>query len=166
MALWRLTVGEVVSLPRLLRLRAQWKFFGRTVVFTNGCFDILHRGHIDYLAKAKALGNILIVGLNDDQSVARLKGPQRPIVNEEDRANVLAALSSVDYVVMFSEDTPYELIKAIVPDVLVKGADWSVDKVVGKDIVESAGGSVRTIEFLPNHSTSRIIEKITSPSRH
>lgn len=159
-------MGEVVTLPRLLRLRSQWKFFDRTVVFTNGCFDILHRGHIDYLAKAKALGDILIVGVNDDRSVARLKGPQRPIVEEDDRANVLAALNCVDYVVMFGEDTPYDLIKAIVPDILVKGADWSVDKVVGKDIVESAGGSVRTIEFLPNHSTSRIIEKIARPSGH
>ncbi len=159
-------MGEVIALSRLLHLRVQWKFFRRTVVFTNGCFDILHRGHIDYLAKARALGDILVVGLNDDRSVSRLKGPQRPIVDENDRANVLAALNSVDYVVMFSEDTPYELIKAIVPDVLVKGADWSVDKVVGKDIVESAGGSVQTIEFLPNHSTSRIIEKISRPSGH
>jgi D-beta-D-heptose 7-phosphate kinase/D-beta-D-heptose 1-phosphate adenosyltransferase len=158
-------MGEVASLSQLLRLRSQWKFFGRKVVFTNGCFDILHRGHVDYLAKAKALGDILIVGLNDDRSVSRLKEPQRPIIDQDDRANILAGLKSVDYVVIFSEDTPYETIKAIVPDVLVKGADWSVDNVVGKDIVESAGGSVQTIEFLPNRSTSRIIEKIVHTSK-
>jgi rfaE bifunctional protein nucleotidyltransferase chain/domain len=158
-------MGEVASLSQLLQLRTQWKFFGRKVVFTNGCFDILHRGHVDYLAKAKSLGDILVVGLNDDRSVLRLKGPQRPIIDQDDRANILAGLKSVDYVVMFSEDTPYELIKAIVPDVLVKGADWSVDNVVGKDIVESAGGSVQAIEFLPNRSTSRIIEKIVRTSK-
>lgn len=159
-------MGEVVSLPQLLRLRTQWKFFGKTVVFTNGCFDILHRGHVDYLARAKGLGDILIVGLNDDASVTRLKGPQRPIVDEVDRANVLAGLKSVDFVVLFREDTPYDLIKAVVPDILVKGADWSVNNVVGKDIVEAAGGSVQTIEFLPNRSTSRIIEKIVHPEQH
>lgn len=153
-------MGEVITLPKLLRLRHQWKFFGKRVVFTNGCFDILHRGHIDYLAKARSLGDILVVGLNDDASVTRLKGPQRPIVEHEDRAEILAALKSVDYVCLFSEDTPYEIIKALVPDVLVKGADWSVDKVVGKDIVESAGGTVQTVEFLPNRSTSKIIAKI------
>ncbi len=159
-------MGEVVSLAQLLRLRTQWKFFGRKVVFTNGCFDILHRGHVDDLSKAKALGDILIVGLNDDASVSRLKGPQRPVVGQDDRAGILAALKSVDYVVIFSEDTPYEIIKAIVPDVLVKGADWSVDQVVGKDVVESGGGTVQTIEFLPNRSTSRIIEKISQAARH
>jgi D-beta-D-heptose 7-phosphate kinase/D-beta-D-heptose 1-phosphate adenosyltransferase len=158
-------MGEVASLSHLLRLRAQWKFFGRKVVFTNGCFDILHRGHVDYLAKAKSLGDILVVGLNDDRSVSRLKGAPRPVIDQDDRANILAGLKSVDYVVMFGEDTPYELIKAIVPDVLVKGADWSVDNVVGKDIVESAGGCVQTIEFLPNRSTSRIIEKIIHTSK-
>jgi rfaE bifunctional protein nucleotidyltransferase chain/domain len=153
-------MGEVILLPGLLRLRQQWRFFGKKVVFTNGCFDIVHRGHVDYLAKAKSLGDILIVGLNDDASVTRLKGPQRPIVEQQDRADILAALKSVDYVCLFSEDTPYEIIKALVPDVLVKGADWPVDKVVGKDIVESAGGSVQTIEFLSNRSTTNIIAKI------
>ena len=158
-------MGEVATVSQLLRLRTQWSFFGKKVVFTNGCFDILHRGHVDYLAKAKALGDILVVGLNDDRSVSRLKGEQRPIIDQDDRASILAGLKSVDYVVVFGEDTPYELIKAIVPDVLVKGADWSVDKVVGKDIVESAGGSVQTIEFLPNRSTSRIIEKIVHTAK-
>ncbi len=153
-------MGEVITLPKLLRLRVQWKFFGKEVVFTNGCFDILHRGHVDYLSKAKSLGDILVVGLNDDASVTRLKGPHRPIVNQEDRAVILAALNSVDFVCVFSEDTPYEIIKVLVPDVLVKGADWPVEKVVGKDIVESAGGIVQTIEFLPNRSTSKLIAKI------
>lgn len=158
-------MGEIISVAKLLPLRAQWKFFGKKVVFTNGCFDILHRGHIDYLAKAKSLGDILTVGVNDDASVTRLKGSHRPVVDQDDRANILAALKSVDYVIVFTEDTPHELIKAIVPDVLVKGADWPIDKVVGKDIVEAAGGSVQTIEFLPNRSTSRIIEKIERATR-
>lgn len=153
-------MGEVIALPGLLRLRLQWKFFRKKVVFTNGCFDILHRGHIDYLSKAKSLGDILVVGLNDDASVRRLKGSQRPIVDQQDRAEVLAALKSVDYVCVFSEDTPNEIISALVPDVLVKGADWPLEKVVGKSIVEAAGGSVQTIEFLPNRSTSTIIAKI------
>jgi D-beta-D-heptose 7-phosphate kinase/D-beta-D-heptose 1-phosphate adenosyltransferase len=153
-------MGEVIALSNLLRLRGQWKFFGKKVVFTNGCFDILHRGHVDYLSKAKSLGDILVVGLNDDGSVRRLKGSQRPIVEQQDRADILAALKSVDFVCLFSEDTPFEIIKALVPDVLVKGADWRIDKVVGKDVVESAGGSVKTIEFLPNRSTSNIIAKI------
>lgn len=153
-------MGEVVTLPRLLSLRQQWKFFHKKVVFTNGCFDILHRGHVEYLSKAKALGAILIVGLNDDTSVTRLKGPMRPVIDQEDRAHILAALKSVDFVCVFSEDTPFEIIKALVPDVLVKGADWPIDKVVGKDVVESAGGCVQTIEFLPNRSSSKLIEKI------
>jgi len=153
-------MGEITTKANLLRLREQWKFFGKKVVFTNGCFDLLHRGHIDYLAKAKSLGDVLVIGLNDDASVRRLKGPQRPLVEQGDRAEILASLKSVDFVCLFSEDTPYELIKAVVPDVLVKGADWPVDKVVGKDIVESAGGNVQTIEFLPNRSTTGLIEKI------
>jgi D-beta-D-heptose 7-phosphate kinase/D-beta-D-heptose 1-phosphate adenosyltransferase len=154
-------MGIVVTRTELLGVRAQLKNAGKRVVFTNGCFDILHRGHVDYLIKARALGDALIVGLNTDNSVRRLKGAGRPVVEEDDRAAVLAALSAVDYVCLFDEDTPYELIKSIVPDVLVKGADWSVQDVVGKDVVESAGGSVQTIEFLPNRSTSKIIQKIS-----
>lgn len=153
-------MGDVLARNELVRIRQQLKKAGKKVVFTNGCFDILHRGHIDYLAKAKSLGDVLIVGLNADGSVRRLKGPGRPIVEEDDRAAVLAALSTVDYVCLFDEDTPHELIQALVPDILVKGADWSMNDIVGKDVVEAAGGSVRTIEFLPNRSTSKIIEKI------
>jgi D-beta-D-heptose 7-phosphate kinase/D-beta-D-heptose 1-phosphate adenosyltransferase len=153
-------MGRVISRAELIEVRRELKKNGRRIVFTNGCFDLLHRGHIEYLAKAKSLGDILIVGLNADDSVRRLKGPNRPITPQEDRAAILAALAVVDYVCIFDEDTPYELIRAVVPDILVKGADWTVDDVVGKDIVEAAGGSVQTIEFLPNRSTTNIIQKI------
>jgi rfaE bifunctional protein nucleotidyltransferase chain/domain len=158
-------MGKILTRAELVQLRSQWKRSGLKVVFTNGCFDIVHRGHIDYLGKAKALGDILVIGLNSDASIRRIKGPQRPIVDEEDRAHVMVGLLSVDYVCLFSEDTPFELIKAIVPDILVKGGDWSVDNVVGKDIVESAGGSVQTIQFLPNRSTSKIIERIVASTK-
>ena len=153
-------MGRIISRAELIEVRRELKKNGRRIVFTNGCFDLLHRGHIEYLAKAKSLGDILIVGLNADDSVRRLKGPNRPITPQEDRAAILAALAVVDYVCIFDEDTPYELIRAVVPDILVKGADWTVDDVVGKDIVEAAGGSVHTIEFLPNRSTTNIIQKI------
>ena len=153
-------MGEVLPRERLVEIRGQFKKAGKRVVFTNGCFDILHRGHVAYLAKARALGDILIIGVNTDASVSRLKGPNRPIVQEDDRAEVLAALGVVDYVCLFDEDTPYELIRALVPNILVKGADWSVGDIVGKDIVEAAGGAVHTIEFLPNRSTTDIIQKI------
>ena len=153
-------MGDVVTRPDLVTIREQVKREGKTVVFTNGCFDIIHRGHIEYLKKAKALGDVLVVGVNTDASVRRLKGKTRPIVCQGDRAFVLAAFSVVDYVCLFDEDTPYELIKAIVPDVLVKGSDWAIDSIVGKDIVEAAGGTVQTIEFVPDHSTTDIIKKI------
>ncbi len=153
-------MGAVLLRNNLSGIRQQLKKAGKRVVFTNGCFDILHRGHVDYLSKARALGDILIVGVNTDVSVKRLKGAHRPIVQEDDRAAVLAALGVVDYVCLFDEDTPYELIRALVPDILVKGADWSVGDIVGKDIVEAAGGTVHTIEFLPNRSTTTIIQKI------
>ena len=153
-------MGAVLLRNNLIDIRQQLKKAGKRVVFTNGCFDILHRGHVDYLSKARALGDILIIGVNTDASVQRLKGPTRPIVQEDDRAAVLAALAVVDYVCLFDEDTPHELIRALVPDILVKGADWSVGDIVGKDIVEAAGGTVHTIEFLPNRSTTNIIQKI------
>lgn len=153
-------MGEVLSREALAAVCNRVKKAGKRVVFTNGCFDILHRGHVDYLTKAKALGDLLVVGVNGDDSVRRLKGPNRPVVNQDDRAAVLAALAAVDYVSLFDEDTPFELISAIVPDVLVKGADWSVEAIVGRDVVEAAGGTVQTLEFLPNRSTSSIIQKI------
>ena len=157
-------MGQVVSRSQLLEIRRSLRDAAKRVVFTNGCFDILHRGHIEYLTKAKTLGDVLIVGLNADESVRRLKGSGRPIVEEDDRAAVLAALGVVDYVCIFAEETPFELIEAVVPDVLVKGADWSVDTIVGREIVESAGGSVHAIELLPDRSTSKIIERISSQS--
>ncbi len=159
-------MGTVMTLKELLPVRKRIKAEGKLVVFTNGCFDILHRGHVEYLQKAKALGDTLIVGLNTDDSVRRIKGPDRPVVGEDDRAHVVAALAPVDFVCLFGEDTPHELIRALVPDILVKGADWPVEKVVGKDIVEAAGGSVKTIEFLPNRSTTGILERIRKKSSH
>ena len=153
-------MGNVLERNALVQIRKQLKAQGKKVVFTNGCFDILHRGHVDYLTKAKSLGDVLMVGLNSVDSTRRLKGAGRPIVEQEDRAAILAALSAVDYVCLFAEDTPHQLIQALVPDILVKGADWSKNDIVGKDIVEAAGGSVQTIEFLPNRSSSKIIEKI------
>lgn len=155
-------MGQFVTREELLNVRRRLKKEGKRTVFTNGCFDLIHRGHVEYLAKARALGDVLIVGMNSDDSVRRLKGPGRPVVEQEDRAVVLAGLASVDFVCLFHEDTPFELIKALVPDILVKGADWKVNDVVGKDIVEQTGGSVQTIEFLPQHSTTRLIERIRS----
>jgi len=137
---------------------------GKKIVFTNGVFDIIHRGHVDYLNRAKALGDVLIVGINSDASVRRIKGDKRPVVGENDRAFVVSNLKSVDYVCLFGEDTPYETIKLILPDVLVKGADWKVEDVVGKDIVESRGGRVVTINYIEGRSTSGIIAKILSES--
>ena len=155
-------MGEVVAGTDLLKIRERLKREGKKIVFTNGVFDIVHRGHVEYLTKAKALGDVLLVGMNTDASVQRLKGPQRPVVSQDDRAFVLAALRAVDYVCLFDEDTPYNLIKAIVPDVLVKGSDWSIDAIVGKDIVEAAGGKVQTIDYVPNRSTTNIIQKIAA----
>ncbi len=155
-------MGQVVTKPQLVEIRKRLKQEGKRVVFTNGCFDILHRGHVDYLSKARATGDALIVGMNTDASVQRLKGPTRPIVEEQDRAFVLAALSVVDYVCLFEEDTPLELITAIVPDVLVKGGDWSIENIVGREVVEAAGGTVQTIAFVPNRSTTNIVQKIAN----
>jgi len=132
----------------------------KKIVFTNGCFDILHCGHIRYLEKAKALGDILILGLNSDASVKRLKGNNRPIVPEKERALVVAGLESVDYVCIFEQDTPYELIDLIQPDVLVKGGDWTIDKIVGADIVQKKGGKVLSLNYEQGFSTTNIIERI------
>lgn len=139
---------------------AHWNNSKSKIVFTNGCFDIVHRGHIDYLSKAADLGDILVIGLNADDSVSRLKGPNRPIVDQQSRALLLASLFFVSAVVLFDEDTPYELIKIIQPDVLIKGADYKVEQIVGHDIVQAKGGQVITLEFLPGFSTSAIEKKI------
>ena len=137
-----------------------WRFTDQKIVFTNGCFDLLHLGHIDYLAKAADLGNKLVIGLNSDHSTSALKGPTRPITDQLSRSTILAALSFVDAVVLFDEPTPIDLIKAVMPDVLVKGADYSVNQIVGADVVLGKGGEVQTIEFLPGYSTSAIESRI------
>ncbi|HNW54500.1 MAG TPA: D-glycero-beta-D-manno-heptose 1-phosphate adenylyltransferase [Bacteroidales bacterium] len=142
------------------RMLSIWQFQGKKIVFTNGCFDILHLGHIDYLSKAKDLGDLLVIGLNTDASVGRLKGENRPIQDEVSRAMVLASLGFVDAVVFFGEDTPYNLIKTTQPDILVKGADYKPEDIVGYDIVTKKGGEVVTISFLPGYSTSAIESKI------
>ncbi len=130
------------------------------VVFTNGCFDILHVGHVKYLQEAKAQGNILVVGINADASVRKLKGEERPIQNQQDRGEVLSALACVDYVAIFEEDTPEKLIKLLKPDVLVKGGDWKVDQIVGSDFVMSYGGQVKSLQFVKGKSTTNIVSKI------
>jgi rfaE bifunctional protein nucleotidyltransferase chain/domain len=132
---------------------------GKTVVFTNGVFDLLHPGHVRYLQQARALGDALIVGVNSDRSVRAIKGPLRPITPEAERAEILAALAPVDAAVMFDEDTPHAIIAAIQPDILVKGADWAEDAIVGRDIVEARGGRVVRMPIEPGYSTSGIIEK-------
>ncbi len=134
----------------------------RRIVFTNGCFDILHRGHVTYLAAARALGDVLVLGLNSDASVRRLKGPSRPINSTEDRAAVMDALRAVDYVTIFDEDTPLELIKSVKPDILVKGGDYEIDDIVGADFVQARGGSVRTIPFVEGKSTTGLIRAINA----
>jgi D-beta-D-heptose 7-phosphate kinase/D-beta-D-heptose 1-phosphate adenosyltransferase len=151
---------ELLSLDEFLIIRKRLKEEGKKLVFTNGCFDIIHRGHVDYLNRAKALGDYLVVALNSDDSVRRLKGEGRPINKLEDRAFVIANLKAVDFVVSFNEDTPFEIISAIVPDVLVKGGDWSVDQIVGRDIVEANGGKVLSLPYVENYSTTSIINKM------
>jgi len=142
------------------RMLATWQFLGKKIVFTNGCFDILHLGHIDYLSKAADLGDMLIIGLNTDRSVNRIKGNNRPLQDEMSRAVVLASLGFVDYVVLFNEDTPLNLIELTQPDVLVKGADYKPEDIVGYDIVKNKGGKIVTIEFLEGYSTTAIENKI------
>jgi len=153
-------MGKVISLRALSRFRGRLRKKKKRVVFTNGTFDILHRGHVEYLLAARKMGDVLIVGLNTDASVRRLKGAGRPINTAADRATVLAALASVDYVCLFAEDTPYRLIRTLLPDVLVKGADWKKEAIVGKDIVEAHGGIVRRVRLTAGRSTSSIIARV------
>ncbi len=138
--------------------------FGRprdlTLVFTNGCFDLLHPGHVEHLAQARALGDLLVVGLNSDDSVRRLKGARRPLVAEADRAAALAGLGSVDAVIVFDEDTPLELIEELLPDVLVKGGDYHLDGIVGREVVEQAGGDVRVLHLVEGYSTTNILNRL------
>jgi len=144
----------------ILEIRKHLKAENKKVVFTNGCFDVLHAGHVDYLNKAKAAGDVLILALNSDASVKRIKGDSRPIVCQEERAFILSNLKAVDYVTLFEEDTPQEIISELIPDILIKGADWAIDKIVGRDVVEANGGEVKTISFVTDQSTTNIIQTI------
>jgi rfaE bifunctional protein nucleotidyltransferase chain/domain len=153
-------MSSVISLSELKAIRLKLKVSGKKVVFTNGVFDLIHAGHVDYLSKAKSLGDVLIVGLNTDDSVKRIKGEKRPILEQEERAFILSNLKPVDYIIFFNEDTPEKLITELIPDILVKGADWAIEKIVGKDIVEKNGGKVKAIDFVNDQSTSRIIDLI------
>ena len=154
------TKNKILNLDDAKKQLSDWKDGGLEVVFTNGCFDILHLGHIDYLEQARDLGDKLVVGLNVDDSVTRLKGQGRPINSENARARILAALSFVDMVVMFSEDTPLELISELLPDILVKGKDYDISNIVGADIVIEHGGKVLTIDLVDGYSTTNIVQKI------
>jgi len=151
------------SYTSLARKLNYWRFKTQSIVFTNGCFDILHPGHIDYLSKAAQLGDVLVVGLNTDRSVSRIKGPDRPINNQDARAVMLAALFFVDAVILFDEDTPLSLITTIQPDVLVKGGDYRAEEIVGNDIVCAKNGKVIVIDLLPDYSTTNMIQKMTLP---
>lgn len=153
-------MGAVVSQGELSRIRRRLRRQGRIVVFTNGTFDILHRGHVEYLAAARALGNVLMVGLNTDASIRRIKGKGRPINRNRDRAAVLAALRSVDYVCFFGSNTPLRLIERLLPDVIVKGADWKKEAIVGADVVEKNGGVVKRIPLTAGRSTTKVIQRI------
>jgi D-beta-D-heptose 7-phosphate kinase/D-beta-D-heptose 1-phosphate adenosyltransferase len=150
---------KVLSGNNLEKAIADFKKAGKKIVFTNGCFDLLHIGHIRYLEQAKSLGDILVVGINTDASVSVLKGPTRPIQNENDRAEILASLKSVDHTVLFGEQTPIDLIKQVKPDILVKGGDWKIEQIVGWDFVQSYGGTVKSLQFVEGRSTTNIISK-------
>lgn len=154
------TETKILRIDEAKSLIKDWQSAGQKVVFTNGCFDIVHLGHIDYLEKAHALGGRLVLGLNTDASVSRLKGPLRPVVNEYARARLMAALSFVDAVILFDEPTPSQLIEALEPDILVKGDDYTVDTIAGADFVLGRGGEVKTIALVKGYSTSSLIEKI------
>lgn len=158
-------MGITLALPDLQQERARLRQVGRLVVFTNGCFDLVHPGHVRYLDHASKLGDVLIVALNSDRAVAELKGSGRPILNEAERSEVIAALGSVDYVTVFDDISPLNTIKSLLPDILVKGADWGVHEIIGRDEVEAAGGKVLTIPFVEGLSTTQLIERIRGRSR-
>ena len=153
-------MGEILSRTEIENIVTKWRQSGKKIVFTNGCFDILHRGHVEFLIEARQQGDLLVIGVNTDASVKMLKGNDRPLVGEQDRAFILSQLLSVDAVVIFSEETPYNLIRDIKPDVLVKGGDYRVSEVVGRDVVEASGGKVVIIPLVPDRSTSSIIKRI------
>jgi rfaE bifunctional protein nucleotidyltransferase chain/domain len=154
--------SKIIPRPQIAVLMKDLKKKRRKIVFTNGCFDLLHVGHVRYLKEARALGDCLIIGLNSDRSMRQIKDPARPLISEDQRAEVLAAMECVDYVVLFDEADPFKLIEEIKPDVLVKGADWTMDKIIGADLVSSYGGKVHRIDLVPSISTSEIINRIIS----
>jgi rfaE bifunctional protein nucleotidyltransferase chain/domain len=151
---------KIKTLARLEKIIHQLKKQGKKIAFTNGCFDILHYGHVKYLEDARAKADILVVGLNSDASIKIIKGASRPINRQADRAKMLEALSAIDYITIFNEDTPLKLIRALKPDILIKGRDWSVRKIVGADFVRASGGRVVTVPYLKGYSTTGLIEKI------
>lgn len=155
-------MGQILRRTELQSEAFRKTIQGKKLVFTNGCFDLLHVGHIRYLQEAKACGDLLFVGLNTDESVKKLKGPNRPIQNESDRAEIMAALGCVDFVCLFSEETPEQLIHQVRPQVLVKGGDWKIDQIVGSDFVIKNGGEVKSLQFVDGRSTTKIIEKSQS----
>lgn len=150
---------KIITISQLIHFKAVWSLKEKKVVFTNGCFDIIHRGHIEYLARAASLGDVLVVGINTDQSVKRIKSNNRPLQDEYSRALAIAALHFVTHVMLFDEDTPYDLIKALEPDILVKGDDYKTQDIVGYDLVKNNGGQVKTIKLTKGYSTSGIINK-------
>ena len=158
------SMAVILSLDELRQMREELRRAGRRVVFTNGCFDLLHPGHVRYLQQARAIGDALIVALNSDRAVRELKGASRPILNEDERAEVMAALGCVDYVIVFDDVSPRALIAALLPDVLVKGGDWGLDQIIGREEVERAGGRVLSLPFVPGSSTSEIIARILKKS--
>jgi D-glycero-beta-D-manno-heptose 1-phosphate adenylyltransferase len=161
-------MGVFYNRPELVAARGEWRRVGKTVVFTNGCYDILHPGHVRLLERSRSLGDVLILALNTDASVARLKGPSRPLISEQDRARMAAALEAVDAVTFFDEDTPRELISEVLPDILIKGADWA-HFIAGREEVEAAGGKVMALSLEPGFSTTNIekelLARATAPTR-
>ena len=155
---------KIINDENIDSLLTYWRLKDNRIVFTNGCFDILHRGHIEYLSRAASMGDILVVGLNSDKSVKKIKGDERPLQDEYSRALVLASLKQVTGVYLFDEDTPYNLISRVKPDVLVKGGDYKVEDIVGADVVKSNGGEVVTIDFVDGYSTSGLIDKLQNTS--
>lgn len=153
----------ISSLPALLTERQRWRQQRRRLVFTNGCFDLLHLGHLRLLEQARQAGDLLVVGLNSDRSVRELKGPGRPLLPQSERAETLLALEAVDRVLVYDEPTPLETISALLPDILVKGADWALDAIVGRDVVEAAGGRVVRVELTPGRSSSAVLERMKRP---
>lgn len=158
-------MSKLLTRDALIRERERLRREGKRLVFTNGCFDLLHPGHVRYLSQARAMGDALVVALNGDRSVRKLKGEGRPILDEQERAEVISALEAVDYVTIFDEETPRELIAELLPDVLVKGGDWSIDQIIGREEVEASGGRVVSLPYVERSSTSEIIQRIERARR-